>query len=161
MKVYLVNPRFSPTIWSFEGLRPFTGTRFLTTPLGLATVAALTPGHWEVEIADENVEDIDFETDADLIGITSFNVQYQRALQIAAEFQKRGKPVVFGGPYCSLFPEAFEGKGEYRISGECEEIWPEFLKDFEQGKARECYRANDKKVNLESSPIPRYDLVRA
>ncbi|MBI2167477.1 MAG: DUF4070 domain-containing protein [Candidatus Omnitrophica bacterium] len=160
MKLYLVNPRFEPTIWSFEGLRPFTGTRFLTTPLGLATVAALTPPHWEVVVHDENVEELDFETDADLVGITAFNVQYQRSLEIAAEFKKRGKPVVFGGPYCSLFPEAFEGKGDHRISGECEEIWPEFLKDFEQGKARELYRAAEKKVNLETSPTPRYDLLR-
>ncbi len=159
-KVYLINPLFQPTIWSFEGLRPFTGTRFLTTPLGLATVAALTPAHWQVEIADENVEEIDFDTDADLIGISAFNVQFQRALEIAAEFRKRGKPVVFGGPYCSLFPEAFEGKGDYRISGEAEEIWPEFLRDFEQGKARELYVASSKKINVETSPIPRYDLLR-
>ncbi len=159
-KVYLVNPLFSSTIWSFEGLRPFTGTRFLTTPLGLATVAALTPKHWDVEIVDENVEDIDFNTDADLIGITAFNVQYQRALQLAIEFKKRGKPVVFGGPYCSLLPEAFEGKGDYRVSGEAEKIWPEFLQDFENGCARELYKADDKKVNLEISPIPRYDLIR-
>ena len=52
LKVYLINPRFQPTIWSFEGLQPLTGTRFSTTPLGLATVAALTPAPWEVEIAD-------------------------------------------------------------------------------------------------------------
>lgn len=160
MKIYLINPRFSPTIWSFEGLHPFTGTRFLTTPLSLATVAALTPAPWEVAISDENVEEIDFEIDADLIGITAFNVQYQRALQIASEFRKRGKPVVFGGPYCSLFPEAFEGKGDYRISGEAEEIWPQFLRDFERGCARELYVANEKKVNLEKSPLPRYDLIR-
>ena len=160
MKVYLINPRFSPTIWSFEGLRPFTGTRFLTTPLGLATVAALTPPHWEVEIADENVEEIDFETDADLIGITAFNVQYQRALEIASEFRKKGKPVVFGGPYCSLFPEAFEGKGDYCVSGEAEELWPEFLRDFENGTARKLYTGGEKKADLEKSPLPRYDLVR-
>ncbi len=161
MKLYLINPRFEPTIWSFEGLRPFTGTRFLTTPLGLATVAALTPAHWKVEIADENVEDINFDIDADLIGITAFNVQYRRAVQIAAEFRKRGKPVVFGGPYCSLFPEALEGHCDYRISGEAETIWPEFLKDFESGCARELYKTDDKKVNLETSPIPRYDLIRS
>lgn len=160
MKAYLINPLFPKTIWSFEGLHPFTGTRFLTTPLGLATVAALTPSDWEVEISDENVEEINFETDADLIGITAFNVQYQRALAIAMEFKKRGKPVVFGGPYCTLFPEAFEGKGDYRVSGEAEEIWPEFLRDFEGGSARELYVANEKKVNLEKSPVPRYDLVR-
>jgi radical SAM superfamily enzyme YgiQ (UPF0313 family) len=159
VKVYLINPLFEPTIWSFDGLQPFTGTRFSTTPLGLATVAALTPRDWEVEIADENVEDINYETDADLIGITAFNVQYKRALAIGAEFQKRGKPVVFGGPYCSLFPEAFEGKGNYRVSGEAEEIWPEFLRDFSRGVAREFYRS-DKKIDLTTSPVPRYDLIR-
>ncbi len=130
------------------------------TPLGLATVAALTPKNWQVEIVDENVESVNFDTDADLIGITAFNVQYQRALALAVEFKKRGKHVVFGGPYCSLFPEAFEGKGDYRISGEAEEIWPEFLRDFERGTARELYTANEKKVNLEKSPAPRYDLIR-
>ncbi|MSR77511.1 MAG: B12-binding domain-containing radical SAM protein [Candidatus Omnitrophica bacterium] len=155
----MVNPVFSATIWSFEGLRPFTGTSFSTTPLGLATVAALTPKHWEVQIADENVEPIDFDIQADLIGITAFNVQYQRSLAIAAEFKKRGKIVVFGGPYCSLFPEAFEGKGDYRISGEAEHLWPEFLSDFEKGTARELYHS-DAKVNLEISPLPRYDLIR-
>lgn len=160
MKVYLVNPKFGPTIWSFEGLRPFTGTEFLATPLGLATVAALTPAPWDVEIADENVEPLNFETDADLVGITAFNVQYQRSLEIAQEFKKRGKKVVFGGPYCSLFPEAFYGKGDYYISGEAEKIWPEFLRDFEKGQAREVYVAEEKKVNLETSPVPRYDLIR-
>lgn len=160
MKLYLVNPKFEPTIWSFEGLRPFTGTRFSTAPLGLVTIAALTPKQWDIEIADENVEDINYETDADLIGITAFNVQYQRALQIAEEFKARGKKIVFGGPYCTLFPEAFEGKGDYLVSGEAEHIWPEFMNDFEQGKARPLYKAADKKVNLTESPAPRYDLIR-
>ena len=160
MKAYLINPLFPQTIWSFEGLHPFTGTRFSTTPLGLATVAALTPPDWEVEIVDENVEEIDYETDADLVAITAFNVQYQRALKIAGEFKKRGKPVAFGGPYCTLFPEAFEGKGDYRIVGEAEEIWPKFLRDFEQREAKEMYLAPSEKANVQKSPIPRYDLIR-
>ena len=155
MKVYLVNPRFEPTIWSFEGLQALTGTRFSTTPLGLATVAALTPAPWEVEIADENVEDIDFDNPADLIAISAFNVQYHRALEIIAEFRKRGKKVAIGGPYNSLFPEAFEGKCDYRIVGEAEEIWPEFLRDFEQGKARELYTARKEKIDVRTSPVPR------
>ena len=160
MKVYLINPRFEPTIWSFDGLQPFTGTRFSTTPLGLATVAALTPPSWQVEIADENVEEICFDSDADLIGITAFNVQFHRAIEICAEFKKRGKKVVFGGPYCSLFPEALIGTGDYRVVGEAEEIWPEFLRDFEAGKARELYTAGDTKADVRKSPVPRYDLIR-
>ena len=74
MKLYLINPLFEPTIWSFQGLQSLTGTSFSTTPLGLATVAALTPKHWDVEIVDENVEPINFETTADLIGITETEV---------------------------------------------------------------------------------------
>lgn len=160
MKVYLINPKFEPTIWSFEGLKSITGTQFSTTPLGLVTVAALTPPSWEVCIADENVEAIDFGADADLIGISAFNVQYHRALEIASEFRRRGKKVVFGGPYCSLFPEAFEGKCDHRIVGEAEEIWPEFLSDFEKGRARELYTARREKVDIRQSPVPRYDLIR-
>jgi len=160
LKVYLINPLFEPTIWSFEGLKPFTGTQFSTSPLGLATVAALTPSHWQVEIADENVEPIDFDTDADLVALSAFNVQYRRALQIADEFRKKGKPVAIGGPYCSLFPEAFYNKCDYRISGEAEFIWPEFLSDFEKGTARELYTAADEKVDIRKSPMPRYDLIK-
>ncbi|MGI6241872.1 MAG: radical SAM protein [Candidatus Omnitrophota bacterium] len=159
MKVLLINPKFAPTIWSFEGLRPFTGTSFSTTPLGLATVAALTPSPWEVEIIDENVDAIDFDKPADLVAISAFNVQYHRALEIAREFQSRGRKVAFGGPYCSLFPEAFEGKADYRIAGEAEEIWPLFLRDFEEGKARELYVAPKASVDIRKSPVPRYDLL--
>ncbi|MFZ5801528.1 MAG: radical SAM protein [Candidatus Omnitrophota bacterium] len=159
MKVLLINPKFPPTIWSFEGLQPFTGTRFSTTPLGLATVAALTPPPWQPEILDENVEAIDFDRPADLVAITAFNVQYERALEIAREFRRRGRRVVFGGPYCSLFPETFEGKGDHRIVGEAEDVWPLFLRDLEEGKARELYVAEKASVDVRKSPVPRYDLI--
>lgn len=161
MKVYLVCPRFERNIWSFDGLQRFTGTQFFATPLGLATVAALTPSHWTVEIDDENVEPINFETDADLIAMGPLTVQYGRALQIAAEFRRRGKKVVFGGPYCTLAPEAFEGRADYLVCGEAELNWAQFLVDFEQGRAEAHYRAPVDKANLEKSPVPRYDLIRS
>jgi radical SAM superfamily enzyme YgiQ (UPF0313 family) len=160
MKLCLINPQVRGNMWSFERMKEITGAVAYSTPLGLATVAALTPSHWEVEIIDENVEAVRFDTDADLIGMGPFNLQYHRALEIAAEFKRRGKTVVFGGPYCTLSPEAFEGKGTYRVCGEVEYIWQEFLKDFENGVARECYVAPSGKVNLEDSPVPRYDLIK-
>ncbi|HQB94188.1 MAG TPA: radical SAM protein [Candidatus Omnitrophota bacterium] len=160
MKVLLINPKFAPTIWSFDGLRPFTGTSFSTTPLGLATVAALTPASWEVEILDENVEPIDFEKPADLVAVSAFNVQYRRAIEIAREFRSRGRKVAFGGPYCSLFPEVFEGKADHRIVGEAEDIWPLFLRDFEEGKALELYVAPKASVDIRKSPVPRFDLIK-
>lgn len=158
MKLCLINPRFPRCLWSTENFKEFTGAAAYSPPLGLLTVAALTPESWEVQIVDEDVEPIDFDTDADLIGMGPFNVQYGRALAIAEEFKRRGKAVVFGGPYCSLAPEAFEQSGAYRICGEAEVIWPQFLRDFENGVARDCYSSGEN-VNLQDSPIPRYDLI--
>lgn len=158
MKLYLISPRFPRCLWSMDKIKEFTGAVTYTAPLGLLTVAALTPESWEVEIVDENVEPIDFDTDSDLIGMGPFNVQYAHALAIAEEFKRRGKAVVFGGPYCTLAPEAFEATGAYRICGEAECIWPQFLRDFENGVARDCY-VSDGNVNLQDSPIPRYDLI--
>ena len=84
MKVYLINPLFEPSIWRLQNL--MSGAAFIATPLGLATVAALTPKHWKVEIADENVEPIDFDTDADLVGMGPFNVQYVRHWRLPKSF---------------------------------------------------------------------------
>src|SRR5690606_1520154 len=150
--------RFPRCLWSMDQIKEFTGAATYSPPLGLLTVAALTPESWEVNIVDENVEPIDFDMDSDLIGMGPFNVQYERALAIAEEFKWRGKAVVVGGPYCSLAPEAFEGTGAYRICGEAELIWQQFLRDFENGVARDCY-VSDGFVNLQDSPVPRYDLI--
>lgn len=158
MKLCLINPRFPRCIWSMEGLTEITGTATFSVPLGLLTVAALTPESWEVELVDENVTPIDFDTDADLIGMGPFNVQYSRALVIAEEFRRRGKAVVFGGPYCTLTPESFENRGAHLVCGEAEHIWPRFLSDFEHGVAQPRY-VSEGSVDLQDSPIPRFDLL--
>ena len=89
MKVLLVCPRFPDSLWSFNGITDIVGVKSAQSPLGLATVAALTPSDWEVEILDENIEDIDFDAPADVVGISMFNVQYARALEIARAQQAR------------------------------------------------------------------------
>jgi len=48
-------------------------------PLGLATVAALTPPEVEVSITDENVTVIDFQKEIDLVGITALTDTASRA----------------------------------------------------------------------------------
>ena len=60
--------------------------------LTLPTIAALTPTDIEVEIKDENISDIDFESDADLIGITTNTHLAFRAYRIA---YSHGKNEVF------------------------------------------------------------------
>ena len=45
------------------------GQRAINPPLGLATLAALCPPHWDVKIVDENIEPIPLSPEADIVGV--------------------------------------------------------------------------------------------
>jgi radical SAM superfamily enzyme YgiQ (UPF0313 family) len=122
---------------------------------GLATIAALTPPGFEVKIIDENVETIDFDEPCDLVGITGFLTQFYRAEEIAAEFSRRGIPVVCGGPSVSLSPERWKPFADVLIIGEAEQTWPRFLNDYLAGSYQPEYRENER-FDLTISPVPDY-----
>ncbi|MFN0152505.1 MAG: DUF4070 domain-containing protein [bacterium] len=159
MKVLLINPQFPASLWSFTGISDLVGASMGQAPLGLLTVAALTPREHDVTLVDENVEPIDFDAEADLVGITAFNVQFSRAIEIAKVFRRRGIPVAIGGPYVSLVPERAEGHFDRMFVGEAEYIWPQFFDDLKRGGARERY-VQEKNVAIADSPVPRFDLLR-
>lgn len=159
MKIYLINPKFPVTYWGFEDSNDLSGLKYTTPPLALATVAALTPPDIEVEICDENIEAIDFDNDCDIVGLTAYLVQGPRAFQIAAEFQKRGKTVVLGGPITSLDPETCVGKVDTVFVGEAEYTWKQFLEDYRTGSYRDEYIQKER-IDMRDSPIPRFDLLK-
>ncbi|UCH43120.1 MAG: hypothetical protein JSW16_00860, partial [Dehalococcoidales bacterium] len=70
-------------------------------PIGLATVAALTPPGFEISLTDENITTVDFEKDTDLVGITALTCTAHRGYQIADAFRARGVKVVMGGMHPS------------------------------------------------------------
>lgn len=160
MKVAYIHPIFPDTLWSFRGIRPITGVKTAFAPLGLATAVALTPEDWEIEIFDEEIESINYDTDADLIALTAFNVQAKRAYEIADEFRKRGKHVALGGPYASLCPDNVRSRADTIISGEAEYTWPEFLNDFKNGRHKDFYR-QEEKVDVADSPVPAFEKLNA
>jgi radical SAM superfamily enzyme YgiQ (UPF0313 family) len=160
MKILFVNPRFPKSLWGFQGMYDLTGVRSGQAPLGLLTVAALTPSEIDVALVDENCYPLDFDTDADVVAIGCWNVQYRRAREIAAEFRRRGKLVVVGGPYASLCPERFEdGTFDIVFNGEVEITWPQFCRDLLNGTPQTNYRQVGN-VDISLSPIPRYDLIK-
>ena len=61
--------------------------RFQLPPLSLQMVAAVTPADWEVVLTDEVHEEVPFEGDFDLVGITAMTHQATRAYQIADWFR--------------------------------------------------------------------------
>ncbi len=159
IRLLLINPRFPESFWSFRWwVDMLPGKRTTNLPLGLATLAALCPQGWEVEIVDENVESLPLEPQADLVGVCGMGIQLERQEEILRYYRGRGHPVVAGGSYASLCPEQYAELSDFVVAGEAEYIWPEFCRDFERGEARALYRETGE-VSLHDSPVPRYDLL--
>jgi radical SAM superfamily enzyme YgiQ (UPF0313 family) len=126
----------------------------------LPTLAALTPPDAEVSIVDENIDEIDFESDCDIVGITAMTQQAMRAYQIADEFRSRGRYVAMGGIHATVIPDEVRHHADSVFVGEAENTWPAFIVDYLSGKAKRIYHQSDyPEVRMSSIPAPRYDLL--
>jgi radical SAM superfamily enzyme YgiQ (UPF0313 family) len=159
-KLLLVNPKFSESLWGFSSLERLVGVRYGFMPIALPTIAALTPRAWSIQAVDENIEPIDFDTPCDLIGLTAFNIQKARAFEIAAEFMRRGKLAVMGGPLATSEPDACQQHVDIVFVGEAERTWPAFCRSFEAGDYVTRYTA-DEKIDMRESPVPLFHLLKA
>ncbi len=161
MKLLLINPKFPESFWSFQWAidKVFRGKRALSPPLGLATLAALCPDSWQVEIVDENIDAIPANPEADIVGICGMGVQFKRQKDLLAFYKERGYFVVAGGSYASLCPELYGPFADSVVAGEVEYIWKVFCRDFEAGAAKPLYRETGE-VALADSPVPRFDLLK-
>jgi radical SAM superfamily enzyme YgiQ (UPF0313 family) len=160
LKLLLINPKFPESFWSYKwAIDNFLPSkRTLNPPLGLATLAALCPADWEIEIVDENIETLPLQPKADIVGICGMSVQYDRQKELLAFYRHKGFYVVAGGSYASLCPESYESLADTVISGEAEYIWPEFCRDFVAGRPGKLYHETGN-VSLSDSPTPRFDLL--
>ena len=162
MHVLFICPRFPDSLWNFKGINALAGVGSAQSPIGLATIAALTPPEISISLVDENLEPIDYDRDCDVVAISCFNVQWARAVEIAAEFRGRGRLVVIGGPYPTLCPERFDGVADVVFVGEAEYTWPRFCRDLLAGRPpARVYEQARGEVKLADSPVPRYDLLPA
>jgi radical SAM superfamily enzyme YgiQ (UPF0313 family) len=139
-------------------------TRQFMVPLGLASVAALTPGDIEVDIWDEGVdglvdEQTRFGKDYDLVGVTGYENHTRRMLELGRLFRRLGIPVAVGGPAVSASPEHYRDHFDILFIGEAEYTWPKFIEEWRAGSHRREYRQVSK-VDMSDSPLPRWDKVR-
>jgi radical SAM superfamily enzyme YgiQ (UPF0313 family) len=135
------------------------------TPLGCATLAALTPDHYEVHLWDEDLHgQIRADTPMERYDIVGISVLYSalayQARFLGLLFQGTGATVVAGGPAISAGPEELAPFFDALFVNEAERTWPEFLRDYEQGTVRKEYRQIDKPEMTESPP-PRWDAIAA
>lgn len=130
--------------------------------LGLLTLAGLTPPRFEIEyheIADLKMLP-ELPTHFDLIALSTFTAQLKEAYTVADHYQGLGIPVVMGGITVSSLVEEVVAHCTSVIVGEGEPLWPEVLRDFEQGKLRPLYAQSPPgQFDLSNAPMPRFDLL--
>jgi radical SAM superfamily enzyme YgiQ (UPF0313 family) len=128
-------------------------------PLGLLAVAALTPPEWEITILDENVRLCDYGAmpRPDLVGITAFTSQANRAYGLAAEFHSRGVPVVMGGIHATMRSDEAMARVDSVVTGEAEPVWAKVLADVRHGALKARYAGAH--ANMDEVPPARHDLL--
>ena len=120
-------------------------------------LAAITPDEHEVRVIHQQLEPIDFETDADLIAISFFSGFANAAFALADAFRRRQKIVVGGGPHVSYNEEESLQYFDAVVTGEAENVWPQLLADAEKGAMKNIYRGTP--CDMQNLPTPRYDLL--
>ena len=154
--IHLINPRTDSLT-----TRPMYLNRALYSPLaGLLAVAGVIPGdRYEVVLTDENIESIDFDLKADLVGISAMTSYVNRGYEIADAFRARGVPVVMGGVHPSFMPQEALQHCDAVVIGEAELVIEKLLQDLEQDAMFGTYRA-DRLHPMVGLPMPRYDLIK-
>jgi len=154
MKITLIAPAVVD-----ETKRGMQGRVFQLPPLALATVAATTPKHVDVEIVDEALKPINYECGADLVGITTLTRFAPHAYTIADRFREKGIKVVMGGMHPSALPDEAIKHCDSVVIGEAEGVWIQLINDFEKKQLKKYYHNKDF-VDLSTICTPRRELYK-
>lgn len=154
--IHLINPKTDSLT-----TRPIYLNRALYSPLaGLLAVAASIPeDQYKVVLTDENIEAIDFDLKADLVGISAMTSYVNRGYEIADRFRAKNVPVVMGGVHPSFMPQEALQHCDAVVIGEVELVIDKLLDDLKHGNMRGTYKS-DKLHPMVGMPMPRYDLLK-
>ncbi|MEW5940809.1 MAG: radical SAM protein [Chloroflexota bacterium] len=127
-------------------------------PLSVGALAGMTPPDVEVALYDDRMETIPYDEPTDLVGITVQIFSAKRSYEIAAEYRKRGAPVVMGGMHPTLIPEEVAQHCDTIFLNDAERLWPQVVEDARNGKLRPVYRGEPSVPQPET--FTRFDLYK-
>lgn len=138
--------------------KPIKKNKLYFVGLAMPLLAAMMPEDWEAEIVLEVIEDIPFDTDAELIGISTMGHGVIRSIDITRKFREMGKTVILGGYMASIMAEEALKHCDSVVVGDAELVWDELLKDYENNNLKKIYK-NNLESGFFSTPMPRFDLI--
>jgi radical SAM superfamily enzyme YgiQ (UPF0313 family) len=154
MKVKMILPALTEAKSPF--FRPIKYSLF--PPLGLVTLAAYLPAHWELELIDEHVETLDWNDNPDLVVLQVYITNAYRAYEIADHYRARGAYVCLGGLHVTSLPQEASQHADTIFIGPGEDTWPQFLADWQTWFPQQIYRSYHR--SLEGTPRPCRDLIK-
>jgi radical SAM superfamily enzyme YgiQ (UPF0313 family) len=122
---------------------------------GLETLAALTPSWVDLTTINENLTDIDYEADVDLVALTVMVTNATRAYEISDKFRKRGVKTVMGGYHPYMIPQHALQHCDAICVSEADYIWEEILTDARDGKLKRIYEQPTKTDMTTMRHLPR------
>jgi len=159
MKILFVYPEFPDTFWSFKHALKFIRKKAGAPPLGLLTVAAMLPAHWEKRLVDLNAASL---TEADLawadyVFLSAMVVQRESVREVLERCRAAGVKVVAGGPLFTMEPEQFP-EVDHFVLNEAEMTLAPFLRDLERGEAGRVYTSTEF-PDIRQTPAPLWGLA--
>jgi radical SAM superfamily enzyme YgiQ (UPF0313 family) len=115
-------------------------TTFNLPPHGAVVYAATLPEYVDVSFTDENVEELDFDEECDIVSISMMlTTQVKRGWAIADKYRAMGKTVIFGGISTMLHAEETLQHADSIFLGESEGRSAQVIEDFKNGKLKKVY----------------------
>ena len=115
---------------------------------------------YQITLADEYNQKIPYHQHFDLVAITVNTPNAMHCYQMARKFHETGAKVAMGGPHATLMPHEVAEHCDFLLTGECEDTWPLFLREFYQDIPQKIYTPVSPPT-LQNLPHPRWDLVRS
>ncbi len=131
--------------------------------LGLQVLADLVPDGHHVDLIDEIFGFDCTEREIrrgnyDLVGLTGYTSGATRAYEIAAQCRREGIPTIMGGPHASAIPEEAAKHFDAVAVGECDDVWPQIVRDAANGAMRPRYEGRLADIDRPGIARGRQDL---
>ncbi len=152
MKILFIQPK-SNIKKIHKILQIFEEDQFYYLHTSVYYLASITPLDYQIKIIDERFKKIKDCSEYNLV-VISFSAPFSsRAYELCRYFKEKGKIVVLMGPHPSFMPNEAKKNADSVIIGEPDAIWINLLKDAENNKLKECYKADEL---IDPTDIKRY-----
>lgn len=112
--------------------------------MAIGVLVSITPPQHHIEIVDEHFGDeINYDGNYDLVGITSRTIDATRAYEIADIFRAKGKTVILGGLHVSFNKEEARAHADCIVTGEAENLWETLLEDAANNRLKPEYDSKE------------------